>query len=170
MWGLILFSKTYLLDVSAWEVIRALLPFRGWGRRELGCRTGRQQHRAARSESHPVISRVWQQGQEGKEAGFYSPQLMSLLATARHLCLKSHQLFVIMLRVTLEMSTASWHGFKHSGPCLWWSPNMLLFTGTKNKVCFPRAENLACTKRQVFPNCFPGGRYPWFTQWLSLLP
>lgn len=170
MWGLILFSKTYLLDVSAWEVIRALLPFRGWGRRELGCGRGRQQHRAAGSESHRAIGRLWQQGQEGKEAGSYSPQLISLLAVARHLCLKWHRLFVIMLRVTLEMSTVGWQGFKHSSPCLWWSPNILLFTGSKNKACFPRVENLACMKSQVFPNCFPCGKYPWFIQQPLLLP
>lgn len=121
VWGLILFSKTYLLVVSAWEVIRSLLPFRGWGRRELGCGTGRQQHRAAGSESHRAISRLRQRGQEGKEAGSYSPQLISLLAMARRLCLKWHRLFVIMLRVTLEMSTVGWQGFKRSSPCLWWS-------------------------------------------------
>lgn len=81
---------------------------------------------AAGSESHRAISRLRQRDQGGK-AAFPSPQLKALLATARHLCLKSHK-SVIVPGVTLEMSVASWQGFKESTACLWWSPNILLFT------------------------------------------
>lgn len=75
---------------------------------------------------------------------------MAPRAMVSHLCLKSHQLFVIMLRVTLEMSTASWQGLKRSSSCLWWSPNILLLTGSKNKACFPGAEYLPVPTGRYF--------------------
>lgn len=65
VWGLILFSKTYLLDVSTWEVIRALLPFRGWGRRELGCGVGRQEYRCWEREP-PCDQQAPAEGPGGK--------------------------------------------------------------------------------------------------------
>lgn len=73
---------------------------------------------------------------EGEKAGFPSPQLKALLATARRLCLKSHQL-VIVPGVTLEMSMASWQGFKESSACFWWSANILCLLDLKIKRVFP---------------------------------
>lgn len=111
-------------------------------------------------EREPPCDQQPPAGGPGKKGGFPS-QLKALLVTDRRLCLKSHQL-VTVLGVTLEMSMASWQGLKQSSAYLWWSLNILLFTGSKNKLCFPRAGNPACRKRQVFPNCFPYGRYLWF--------
>lgn len=170
MWGPILFSKTYLLDVSAWEVIRALLPFRRWGRRELGCRTGRQQQSCCWEREPPCDQQALATGTRGERGWFVLSSVNVIASHGQTLMFKITPVVCDYAKVTLEMSTASRQGFKHNSPCLWWSPNILLFTESKNKVCFPRAENLACMKRQVFPNCFCCSRDPWFIQWPLLLP
>lgn len=57
-----------------------------------------------------------------------------------------------------EMSTARWQGFRHSSPVGGDRLTSLLFTASESAECFPRAENPACMKRQIFPNCFPCGK------------
>lgn len=65
-----------------------------------------------REREPPCDQQAAATGTRGERGWFL---LSSANVIAKHLCFKSHQLFVIMLRVTLEMSAASWQGFKHSG-------------------------------------------------------